>query len=242
MNTLSKKYKMKKILPLLFFLSALSIKAQINVSGTCNETNVSPNGTYSIVSGVILNGRDVYTKDGLTDCGVYSTSASCVGGGGLGATRYRIFWSGSQWVLEATSCVWDSVAENCFIPNFGDGTVLASNNADTSLPPNGVWVSNAFSCNLTISGGALSIDDINASKPIISIHPNPSFGEITISFGEPVTNAIIKLIDIKGQTLLTKSLQATDRETIKLNQPAGLYFLTLILSDGKQYNYKLIKN
>lgn len=232
---------MKKILPLLFFLSVLSIKAQINVSGTC-AYSPSPIGTYSNGSGTIINGRNVYTIDGLPDCGDSTTASSCASGGGLGTSRYRIFWTGSQWVLEAVNCIWDSVLEECTTQDYGNGNVLASNSADTSLPPNGDWVSNFSGCNFTISGGSLSLEDILNNNPKISIHPNPTFGELTLDFVQPITNATLKIIDTKGQTIFSTTFQATNRETIKLNQPAGLYFLTLMLSDGKQYNYKLIKN
>lgn len=232
---------MKKILPLLFFFSLLSVKAQITVSGTCNETP-SPIGTYINNSGTTFNGRDVYHLDGLTDCGNFTSQGNCASGGGSGAARYRIFWNGSQWVLEAVSCFWDSVEEMCIQEEYTHGFALATNSADTPLPPNGDWVSNQAGCNFTISGGSLSLEDISNNNPTITIHPNPTFGDLTVEFAQPITNATLKIIDIKGQTLFSTTFQSTNQETIKLNQPAGLYFLTLILSDGKQYNYKLIKN
>ncbi|MBF02565.1 MAG: hypothetical protein CMP76_04635 [Flavobacterium sp.] len=231
---------MKKILPLLLFLSVLSVTAQITVSGTCNN-NPTPIGTYSDGSGAMVNGRNVYTIDGLPDCGENATASSCAGGGSAGTnTRYRIFWSGSQWVLEEVNCYWDAVLEGCTTQDYGNGNLLASNNADTSLPPNGDWVSNTSGCNFTVSGGSLSIDTIS-TNPLISIHPNPTFGEITVDFGLPITNAELKVLDIKGQTILTMPIQASNRETIKLNQAAGFYFLNVSLSDGKQYYYKIIK-
>lgn len=231
---------MKKILPLFFFFSVLFATAQITVSGTCSY-NPSPIGTYSDGSGAMVNGRNVYTIDGLPDCGDSTTASSCAAGGSVGTTtRYRIFWTGTQWVLEGVTCIWDSVAEACVAAEYGLGSVLASNSADTSLPPNGDWTSNASGCNFTVSGGSLGIDAVS-THPLISIHPNPTFGDITIDFGQTISNAQLKILDIKGQTLLTTSIQATNRETIKLNQPAGFYVLSVSLSDGKQYYYKLIK-
>lgn len=232
---------MKKILPLLLFFSVLFASAQITVSGTCTY-NPTPIGTYSDGSGAMVNGRNVYTIDGLPDCGDSTTASNCAAGGSAGTTtRYRIFWTGTQWVLEGVICLWDSVAEACVALEYGQGSILASNSADTSLPPNGDWTSNASGCNFTVSGGSLSIDTMNASNPIITVHPNPTFDDITIDFGQTISNAQLKVLDIKGQTLLTMSIQPTNRETIKLNQPAGFYFINVSLSDGKQYYYKLIK-
>ncbi|WP_445716682.1 T9SS type A sorting domain-containing protein [Flavobacterium sp.] len=233
---------MRKILPLLFFFTLLSVDAQITVSGSCNAFNQNPIGTYSISSGIFFNGREVYTIDNLTACGDITTASSCASGGGSGNSRFRIFWDGSQWVLEAVGCIWDSVLEACTQADYTLGYTLATNSADTPLPPNGDWVSNEAGCNFTISGGSLNLEDISNNNPKIFIHPNPSFEELTVEFPQPISNATLKITNIKGQTIFSTTIQSTNRETIKLNQSAGLYFLTLILNDGKQYNYKLIKN
>jgi len=77
-----------------------------------------------------------------------------------------------------------------------------------------------------LGGGVTGIDEINKND-IFSVFPNPTTGKMIInlskSFNEPFTAIITNVLGAK-----IKSFKIEDEKTeLQLNQPAGIYFLTL---------------
>jgi hypothetical protein len=210
----------------------------ITLSGTCtNFTGNSPIDTYSVTG--TLNGRNLYTASQIVECDPNYSQATCV-------TRfeYNISWSGTEWQLTGTSICIMELGETCIYSNNGT-TLMASNSANTTLPPNGAWTINNYCDTITLSGGedaVLSINDLEKKDSIVSVYPNPTSGAITLDFKEAVTDATLRVFNVKGQTIITKTITVSNRETINISQPAGIYFLNVTLSNGRQYYEKIIKN
>lgn len=67
----------------------------------------------------------------------------------------------------------------------------------------------------------------------LSIYPNPTTGEFTISLGTQFSHAKMEVLDITGRSV-TETVQLTASQTaIRLVQPAGVYFVILTI-DGQK--------
>lgn len=70
--------------------------------------------------------------------------------------------------------------------------------------------------------------------------PNPNNGEFRLSTKYKAHNIQIEITDVLGQLIYTTQQKETNTINITLNQPPGLYFVTL-LSDNKRQVLKLMK-
>lgn len=210
----------------------------ISVTGSCSSY---PNayGDYISIPGEINNGKNVYTKTGTSNCFSGVSQSTCAGV----PQEYRIYWTGTAWILEYGACVYDSILEECIISYNIMGTGLAFNNSDTNFPPNGTWNSNVAGCDFTISGGevALSTEEVIKTDYKIVVYPNPTTGQVTLDFGKVVRNATLKLYNTKGQVLTTSTVFSKNKETLTIDQSAGVYFINVTLENGNQFYYKVVK-
>ena len=70
--------------------------------------------------------------------------------------------------------------------------------------------------------------------------PNPNNGEFRVSTKNKAHNIQIEITDVLGQLIYTTQQKETNTINITLNQPPGLYFVTL-LADNKRQVIKLMK-
>jgi len=118
----------------------------------------------------------------------------------------------------------------------------------TILPPAQgdyeVTVTNAFGCVGVASTVVTSVPAIRALEEI-TLTPNPTTGQawLNLSFSEPVTGEY-RLLNATGQVLLRQPLQriqALSRTVDLTPQPAGLYFLQVVV-EGRVHTEKLIRS
>ncbi|GAB5556847.1 MAG: hypothetical protein SchgKO_10600 [Schleiferiaceae bacterium] len=75
----------------------------------------------------------------------------------------------------------------------------------------------------------------------LSVFPNPSNGDFTVDLGQSLNQISILITDLSGRTLEAKEYTNTDTLEFTLNQPAGVYLLT-IQSGDKHAVVRLVKN
>lgn len=78
---------------------------------------------------------------------------------------------------------------------------------------------------------SVNIDEVSKTPLDISLYPNPSDGNITVSGVSPGSQ--LKIIDILGQELKTFTLNNKEETLILGNIPNGVYFCTIILPNGE---------
>ena len=75
----------------------------------------------------------------------------------------------------------------------------------------------------------------------ITIYPNPTKGKLFIDFENVYSDVIIELRDLAGKLVYSDKISDTNLVEININEPAGLYFVT-ISSEKMFVNLKLIIN
>lgn len=93
------------------------------------------------------------------------------------------------------------------------------------------------------AGGTLLNIPLTTSQDL-SLFPNPTQGSFTIKTqnNNNLHNTTIKIYDALGKCIDSQQCSDLSSKTLSLgDQPAGLYFVTL-QSNGKNWNFKVIKN
>ena len=62
-----------------------------------------------------------------------------------------------------------------------------------------------------------------------------------MTFGKVISNATLKLYNTKGQVLTTSTVFSKNKETLTIDQSAGVYFINVTLENGNQFYYKIVK-
>ncbi len=83
------------------------------------------------------------------------------------------------------------------------------------------------------------IEESNQSIDNLSIYPNPSKGNVSISLKE-ATNASLTLRNSLGQILLSNKYMLTNRIDLNLDVPKGIYFLQ-VEANGETITRKIVK-
>lgn len=65
------------------------------------------------------------------------------------------------------------------------------------------------------------------------LYPNPSNGEVTLEFGQAQELVQITLYDLIGRVILTQTHNNSQTLQLTLNEPSGIYFLTVSAGDKK---------
>ena len=91
----------------------------------------------------------------------------------------------------------------------------------------------------TIEAGA-GVQELSETTQL-KIFPNPASTNVTVTFGNPVNNYDLRIINISGQTVLTRKSLSNSTYTFDINElSSGLYFVE-ISSNGISQRTKLIK-
>jgi len=84
------------------------------------------------------------------------------------------------------------------------------------------------------------VKNVSSANAKMDIYPNPNRGTFTINIAsEKDENIRVSITDITGKKVNDFNIATNKPATIKLNQPAGLYFLSANTKDGR-YNAKII--
>ena len=78
------------------------------------------------------------------------------------------------------------------------------------------------------------------SKTSISVYPNPSDGNFSIDLGENYQTLSLTIKDMSGRIIQSSNYYDRQLLNLKLDGPAGIYFL-MIVSGDKRSTIRLIK-
>ncbi len=121
-----------------------------------------------------------------------------------------------------------------------DSTILAlSSDVQGNIYAAGLFTNASGHQYVARYGYPTGINEISAAN--IKLSPNPSNNFVTISSGQTLSNATIRLLDLTGQVLIEKTNQSGEKFTLDIsNQAAGLYFIEVI-QDDNGWTGKLVK-
>ncbi len=85
-----------------------------------------------------------------------------------------------------------------------------------------------------------STEEITKSTHIRSVYPNPTKGSVSIRFDSYQKSVITEVSDLTGRLTQSTNFMNIESINLNLNEPAGIYFLTII-SDEKKTRIRLIK-
>ena len=73
----------------------------------------------------------------------------------------------------------------------------------------------------------------------VSIWPNPNNGTFELNFGKIYKNILVEITDITGKLIYTQKIKTATHAFIKLNEPRGFYYVS-ILFEGSKRTLKLL--
>ena len=73
------------------------------------------------------------------------------------------------------------------------------------------------------------------------IYPNPTEGKVTIDLKSSYKDISVKLYDLLGRELFTKFYNEGRELHFKINEPSGVYFLSIV-TENKKLVFRLVKN
>ena len=73
------------------------------------------------------------------------------------------------------------------------------------------------------------------------IYPNPTDGRVTVDLKSTYKNITVKMNDLLGRELFTKFYSEGQEINFKINEPSGVYFLSIV-TENKKLVFKLVKN
>lgn len=74
----------------------------------------------------------------------------------------------------------------------------------------------------------------NGSPLQVTTYPNPSTGVVHVEFTQTVTDVHFRITDVSGRVILTESHDRLDRTSFDLNEPPGVYLLSIRTSEGEE--------
>ncbi len=89
-----------------------------------------------------------------------------------------------------------------------------------------------------------SIEDIEIienSPNLFVIYPNPTSGNFTIDLDREYKEVTIRVVNVVGQTISTKHFYATGKLAFTINSDKGIYFVSVLTSDGENKTFKVAK-
>ncbi len=94
---------------------------------------------------------------------------------------------------------------------------------------------------VTNGGTLLAVKEFDKFHAGISVFPNPTSGELTVSF-EKSNPFTLRLVDISGKAVLTQTIANTNRHKIDISSlKPGVYVLTLYNETGEKASYQILK-
>jgi Secretion system C-terminal sorting domain len=233
----------KTILSILFAFTINFVFAQnpITIGSTCGTLDY--HGVYNYIGD--LNGKPYYEKG--ADCSSYTTDELCSSTNTPGVTLYTISWDGSAWSISSkgyspgSSCTWLVIMCVPKSVNF-DPFIIATNSADTPLPPCSGWnFTSTPACTPTFSNcTTLGLNGF-AFQNNIEIFPNPIENDFTIKLKEIDSDLQVSILNSLGQIVISKDFTNSTEMKLNLNQPTGIYFAKITNKENQVAYYKLIK-
>ena len=84
----------------------------------------------------------------------------------------------------------------------------------------------------TFTYTATGVNDLSAVMDL-SVYPNPFNSETTVDFGQVISKATIRIVDVYGKLVESHELLDTDKYIIKrTNKASGVYFMEVDINKG----------
>lgn len=100
---------------------------------------------------------------------------------------------------------------------------------------------NVFVCKLNNITASIN-NEFNSIEQLISIYPNPNQGQFEIKLNRAVKNAKIEIINLSGETVLTKNISGA-KASIQITELAkGVYFVNVLENSKVIATQKIIIN
>jgi Secretion system C-terminal sorting domain len=87
-----------------------------------------------------------------------------------------------------------------------------------------------------------NLSTTNLTKATTNIYPNPTNGTININFGQVLDQATLKLTNLLGQVVSSKTVNNIESTTYELNEPNGIFFLEIESQNSVRKVFKIVKN
>jgi hypothetical protein len=145
-------------------------------------------------------------------------------------------------VWPAQGCVsYNTIAYNQIIPNAIQYIKMSTNviTYDNNPPYNPVTVPDVYFRIIDLS--TLSINQ-NDTNDIVKVFPNPTTGIININFGQMLDQATLKLTNVLGQVVSSKTFSNLESTTFEIKETNGIYFLEIESQNNERKIFKIIKN
>ena len=92
-----------------------------------------------------------------------------------------------------------------------------------------------------IEDNTLSLNELTSDNLTAMAYPNPTNGNISITLKEFQTNIKATLSNSLGQIMFTQKFESADFISLDIDQPRGVYFLTLETPFGETKTIKVVK-
>ncbi|MCH2223673.1 MAG: T9SS type A sorting domain-containing protein [Crocinitomicaceae bacterium] len=210
-------------------------------AGGCDSTatlNLTINNSSTSSSSVTA--CDSYTWNGTTytTSGVYTWNGTSAGGCDSTATlnltintvNASISVSGLTITADAQGATYqwiDCENNNAVIPAETGQSFTATTNGDYAV------IVTENQC--TDTSECVAITTVGISESTLdmkfSIYPNPTTGEVTLSFTEKQQDCIVEIVDVHGKLVSIEKYEQIEELPIKLGVESGIYFISITLND-----------
>ena len=75
---------------------------------------------------------------------------------------------------------------------------------------------------------------------MLSVYPNPTNGNFSIDLGSIYESSAVKIVDISGKLIDSKTITQSQVLNLNIKEPSGLYIVSVQAGD-KKANIRLIK-
>jgi hypothetical protein len=126
---------------------------------------------------------------------------------------------------------------NAIIPTETNQGFTASSNGSYAVE---ITIGNCVDTSACINVIISSIDN-NLFTNQLTIYPNPTSGNVSIGLGKLYDEITIKVMNVKGQLVKTKTYQSTNKIDFNLKGEKGVYFVEIVITEGDKTTLKLLK-
>lgn len=198
------------------------------------------NGSIWVQKGTDINGESAGdlsgTSLGMPDVNTIAIGSPYNDGNGSDSGHVRVYaWSGSLWVQKGIDIDGEAAGDE-------SGTSLSMPDGNTIAI--GAYLndgngSNAGHVRVYSFDTSVGTEDVSTTLDMTKIYPNPNTGSFTVAFGQLLNNATINVTDVLGKIIYT-TIVSGDKHNVQLNQPKGIYFVSIQTEDGERTTMKLV--
>jgi Secretion system C-terminal sorting domain len=146
----------------------------------------------------------------------------------------KVGGSGNDWIQGLTVDVSHNVYATGYFSGTADFNPGGGTNNLTSAGNDDIFI---LKLSQSTATGLLK----NEFSDKLLVYPNPTKNQFTVDLGNLNMDVVLKISDVSGKEIYSAKYNGSKLIQIELNQPAGIYFLS-VLSKDRQAVFKLIRN